>query len=320
MPAPDGPQCSIALRALSMSARRASEGLHDEAAAEDRLALVQHHGLARGHGTLRLPEEDPEAIVVERLHARLGTGVRRANPGDRLEGRSRRRDRDPVGAGREEGRAVLLPLFPDHDAVAGGVEGDDVEAPGGRQAEPLPLTDRVAGEAGMPADDAAGTVDDLPRHARIPRLPADELGVPTVRYEADVLALRLVGVREAAGRGQRPHRALGELADREDRPRQLLLRQAEQEIRLVLGEVARPEQAAPPARRIAEGAGVVTGRDARRAERRRAPQEVPELRAAVTMDARNRRAAGPVLGEEVGDHLAPELLLQVEDVERYADP
>src|SRR6267378_1878662 len=129
-------------------------------------------------------------------------------------------------------------------------------------AEPAPLTDRVAGNAGVRAEHAALTVDDRarPEHVRIPA--AQETAIVVVGHEADLLALGLVGRDEAESARVRADLVLGEIADRKMRRRKLRLIERPEEIGLVLARVAPAPQEPAPARRVPRDARVMAGRHA----------------------------------------------------------
>ena len=61
-------------------------------------------------------------------------------------------------------------------------------------------------------------------------MPIYEPGVVVIRDEADLLAVRLVGDRQPSGARVIPDVFLRSIADREDRVRELRLRQREQEV------------------------------------------------------------------------------------------
>ncbi len=62
------------------------------------------------------------------------------------------------------------------------------------------------------------------------------------------------------------------------------------------------------------------GRDAVRSYRGGPLEQVTELGPAVAVHAGHRGPTGPILGQEVVDDIPPELLLEIQDVERDADP
>src|ERR1019366_1608601 len=78
------------------------------------------------------------------------------------------------------------------------------------------------------------------RDALLAEVGIDERGVVTVRDEADLLAVGLFGHRQSELTGELADLGLPERAHREERPGELVLRQAEQEIRLVLALIDAP--------------------------------------------------------------------------------
>ena len=111
-------------------------------------------------------------------------------------------------------------------------------------------------------------------------------------HEAHLHALGLVGHRQAEGACLGPHLLLGEVADREERPRQRGLIEPEQEVRLILGAVLRRPQGGAAGRRVARDARVVAGREVARTQLAGAPPEQVELHVLVAA-ARTGSACGP---------------------------
>ena len=66
---------------------------------------------------------------------------------------------------------------------------------------------------------------------------AQEAALALAGEEAEVLALGLLGDREAVAGGDRPHLGLGQLGQREAEPAEQLRRQRRQHVALVLGLV-----------------------------------------------------------------------------------
>ena len=114
------------------------------------------------------------------------------------------------------------------------------------------------------------------------------------------------------------HLRLGHAAQRKQRPRQLLLRQPEEKVRLVLGQVRRPLQNPAPALLVVLVHRVVAGGDALRADAARRLQQLIELEMVVAERAGNRRAPGQVLIDKRPHHVALEPLLLVDHVIRNA--
>ncbi len=141
-----------------------------------------------------------------------------------------------------------------------------------------------------------------------------EAGVIAPRNEADLVAVRLVGDRQIQVPRELAHRGLVERPHREDRVRQLRLRQGEEKIGLVLVRIEAAEESIPPRGLVALDPGVVPGADQPRPEAGRAVHQRRELQVAVAVYARDRRPSRRVLAHEVRDHRLVELLLEVDDV------
>ena len=111
------------------------------------------------------------------------------------------------------------------------------------------------------------------------------------------------------------HLRLGRVAEREDRPVELLAGEHGQHVRLVLGRGRRCAAAARPA--PSRAWWPVTTASKPRATR--PVQHRRELDLLVAAQARVRRTAGGVLGDEVVDHVVVEPVGHVPHVERDAD-
>ena len=88
-------------------------------------------------------------------------------------------------------------------------------------------------DALMPADGAAGEIDDVAGLDGIRPQAADDVGVAPGRHEADVLAVLLVGDGETEAPRQFARLRLGHIAQRKAQKIELLARGREQEIALV---------------------------------------------------------------------------------------
>src|SRR6267143_1660243 len=186
-------------------------------------------------------------------------------------------------------------------------------------AEPAPLTDRVAGNAGVRAEHAALTVDDRarPEHVRIPA--AQETAIVVVGHEADLLALRLVGRDEAESARVRADLLLVEIADGKMRRCELSLIERPEEIGLVLARVAPPAQEPAPARRVLRDARVMASGHAGGVPGTRPREQRAVFEIYVAGHARHGRAAAPIRVGEGTDDRAVELGLHVQDVVRDAE-
>ena len=131
--------------------------------------------------------------------------------------------------------ADTLERFPwaHSDRAFAGVDVHDVEANPRRQSKALSLSDREAVHAVVRADDAAGGVADGAGGAD--GAVGFEKGiVVAVGDEADLVAVGLLGDGEIELARERADSRLVERTDREERVRELILRQREEKIRLIL--------------------------------------------------------------------------------------
>src|SRR5690606_1862303 len=138
-----------------------------------------------------------------------------------------------------------------------------------------------------------------------------------VGHEAELLRVGLLGVGHAEPLALGARLGLEEIAEREEEPRARLRREAEEEVALILVEVAAAEEAR--ALGAVDDLGVVAGGDVRAAELVGEAREHLELHRAVAVHARRGRPAPAVFVEEWLHHLAPEGGALVEDVMRDAE-
>src|SRR5579863_341309 len=88
-------------------------------------------------------------------------------------------------------------------------------------------------DALMGPDDVTVEVDNVAGQKRIRSQAADHIGVAAARYEADVLAVMLVGDLEAEAARQFARLGLGHIAERKAQILKLLARGRKQEVALV---------------------------------------------------------------------------------------
>src|SRR6266508_6979359 len=120
----------------------------------------------------------------------------------------------------------------------------------GSDAEPPPLADGEMDDARMTAEHPALEIDDVAGLGGPGLEPLDHLGVAARRYEADVLAVVLVGDRKSKPAGKFARPRLGLVAERKAQHPELLARGRKQKIALVALFVARAvERAAAPRQR-----------------------------------------------------------------------
>ena len=134
-----------------------------------------------------------------------------------------------------------------------------------------------------------------PPLVEIAGLALDERRVVAVGNEADFLAVGLLGDRQPEAARDVANRVLRQIADGEARARQLLLREREQEIRLILRRIEAAAKHVAAGFGIDADARVMAGRDDFGAVGHRSIEQRGELQIAVAVRAGNRRAAGDVL-------------------------
>jgi len=135
----------------------------DPATAKNLVAPVHHQRLTRGDGALRLLELHAETPPRKGNDESLRAGVAIAQARPHLEWALRLGFEHPVRLGRVQRASVLFALRPDDDPLPPGIEGQNVERPLGAQPQPAALSDRIARDTAVSAQDATGTVDDLTR-------------------------------------------------------------------------------------------------------------------------------------------------------------
>ena len=235
---------NVAIHRLPIPAIR----LVDPAAADDDVSVVEDDGLSGRDGDLRRVEDDLRAAVAEwrgRWPAppdgdgESARSTRSGAVGRRRRSSSRRTPSASSARATTSGRR--RPAAPPAAAparTAASPVGDEL------QAEPLALADREAVDAVVAAERRGRARRRTPVARRVRALLRRRTRVVVVGDEADLLAVRLVGDRQAAAPRVLADRVLRPVADGEDRARELLLRQREQEIRLVLRRRRRRASAA----------------------------------------------------------------------------
>ena len=190
----------------------------DPAAAEDLVAVVEHRRLAGRHGPDRRRRSSRSSSRSPAV-----AGARSRRPGSRGAGsgrRAERRGRRAVPATNDARSSSTVRVSrssrrPSWIVLVSGVDAADVARLTEGDAEALALADRVPRRAPVLAHPLAADVEQRPRL----RLPAGALAqrvaVVAARDEADLLALGLVGRRQAEAAGDVAHLGLGELAERE---------------------------------------------------------------------------------------------------------
>src|SRR6185437_2590320 len=243
-----------------------------------------------------------------------------------------RGDGYPVQAvGAEVARVEFL-VRADGDAVRVGMDGKDIARRGvtrlliaasGNVSQPLALADREGVDAFVLADDLACGGDEFAGGVGhlfllIVEVCAEEDGVIAAWDEAYLLRVGLLREGEAGIGSHRAHGGLLHLAEREERARELLLSQPEEEVGLVLGTVRGAGEDPAAARGIVVVAGVVARGDAVGTDLAGGEQQCVELEVVVAQGAGNRCAAGKVLVDEGAHDLRLEARFLIHQVVRDA--
>ena len=147
-------------------------------------------------------------------------------------------------------------------------------------------------------------------------MPFDNPGIVPIRDKADILAVGLCRVHEAALLGAGAHLGLVHAAEREHDVRKLLLRHGIEHVALILALVRSLLQQKDAV--LLLNARVVPGHDVVAAKNFRAVKELAELHEAVAVDAGVRRDAVLVAVDEPAYDRAAEIVREVEHVERHA--
>ena len=101
-------------------------------------------------------------------------------------------------------------------------------------ADALALTDGVALNAAVTAQNTAVHVDEITRFGAVAGVFPDETGVSAVGNKADILTVGLVGIGKAGAAGNFPDLFLGVTAQRQAQVGQLVLGQGIEHIALIL--------------------------------------------------------------------------------------
>src|SRR5688572_25447372 len=161
------------------------------------------------------------------------------------------------------------------------------------------------------AEHAAVAVDDLARPAQAgAAVAAQEGAAAEACHEAEVLALALVRHRQAGVAGEGADGVLGQAAEREAEPVEQRRVELGEHVALVLARIDSGTDERSVA--VARDARVVTGGEARRAERGGELEHGVEANLAVAAHAGVRGKARGVAVEEAVDHLGAKALAQVE--------
>src|SRR5271166_2080415 len=145
-----------------------------------------------------------------------------------------------------------------------------------------------------------------------------ELLVIAARNKTNFLRIRLLEQTQPGTLRFLADLGLAHLTQRKQRPAQLLLRQAEQKVCLVFGEVCRTLQYPPPGALVVLIARVMSCSEQVGADLARGNQQLIELQMVVAKAARNRGSPGKIIFDEGTHHVLFEARLLIDDVVRNA--
>ncbi len=182
-------------------------------------------------------------------------------------------------------------------------------------ADALALADRVEHQPDVLADD--GSLGRAHKSGLARQITIEELSKRPLADETDAGRVLLRVHRQVGGLGKFAHPGLGELAQRKQHARELLLIEPVQEVALILGAVARLEQLEARARLT--HTRIVTGGDALGAELHRVIEKRLELDLGVAQYVGVGRAPGRVLAQEFAEHPVLVFGCEVDDLELDAE-
>ncbi len=157
------------------------------------------------------------------------------------------------------------------------------------------------------------------RPGAAPSCPCRKPAGVAVGDEADVVAVRLVGDGQAALGRLLAHLLLGDVAEREHGPRQLVAGQHGEHVRLILGRVHAAGQPDQPSPRPAPGRAWWPVQTASKPSATARSRTAANLIFSLQRRHGFGRVAARVLGDEVLDDVGVEPLGHVPDIERDAD-
>ena len=180
--------------------------------------------------------------------------------------------------------AELLARADDDARLSAGSRLKHVHRRAGGEAESLALADGQPMQAAMPAERRAPPLSTIsPVRSRVVRAAARQSPPASPSGTKQISWLSGLSATSRPSRARvRADLGLRQVADRKHRVRELVLRQREQEIRLVLVAVDAAQQPVPPRVLVELDARVVAGGDGRGVEARpRAPTSVENFRSAL---------------------------------------
>src|SRR6516162_10544216 len=289
----------------------------DPAAAKQALAIIKDGGLARGHRAgWSIQNQYCVFLATARIEPRPYRQLRRTEFG---------RDRQPRLGGRAEpvylakgqpGLGECGARTDDHTALLR-IETQHVERLCRGDPEPFSLADREMCDAAMTAQHASRHVDYVPGLARFRPQALDEPHIGSLRYKADVLAIRFVGDRQIKAARQGAGLVFGESSQREAQKFKLCAGRREQEITLVAGGIGCPAELGSV--RPDCPAHIMPCGECGSAEIACGPEQIAKLDPLIAPDARDRCLAAAIGLGEILDHFFAEPALVIEHIMRDAE-
>ena len=155
------------------------------------------------------------------------------------------------------------------------------------KAQTFALPHRIVDHALMPSQDTAIQMHDVSGLRRVGPVFAHNGGIISVRYKADILAVRLIRHHKAHLPRHRPRLALRQAAQRKAQESKLLARCRKQEVTLVATRIGRTVQLRP--RRSHQPLHIVARDERLRPQLPRGPQKVREFDPLIAAHTRDWR-------------------------------
>src|SRR5579859_898926 len=175
----------------------------------------------------------------------------------------------------------------------------------------------AADDRAVRSDDFAGFRCQFP--ALLAQITPDEANVVARWHEADFLAFGLFCDGKLRATRDVAHFGFRQFAQRKAGAGELLLRQAEEEIGLILRFVGGAEKLVAARVWIPANASVMSGGQALGADLARGDEKLFELHVIITERARNGRAAGKIVVNKRANHAIFKSLLEIHNVKRETE-
>src|SRR5262249_5023842 len=192
------------------------------------------------------------------------------------------------------------------------INGEQKKGGGGSNPAPFPLTNKKRRNPAMPPKPAPRHIDDLSRVTRFRPQLLDEPRIGSLRNKADILAVGLIGNRQAETPSQCAGLPLGEPTQREAQKIEFGAGCGEQKIALIARRVLRPMQFWPIRPRYATH--IMPGSECGRPEIPRRAQQIAKLDPLIATNARDRRLATAIGFSEILDDFSAEPALVIQHV------